>query len=96
MTATFWIETVQLDLQVPVMAAGDSITLTPTTTVQGLPLPQFAVQALNAINSPKTVQASYQQIQYSQAVMLVFNTLTWPHVSVATLVPANPIPVTVQ
>ena len=33
------------------------------------------------------------QIQYSQEVFLNFNTLTWPHVSVATLVPGSPIPV---
>jgi hypothetical protein len=31
------------------------------------------------------------QIQYSQQVLLNFNTLTWPHVSVATLVPSEPI-----
>jgi hypothetical protein len=33
------------------------------------------------------------QIQYSQQVLLNFNGLTWPHVSVATLVPASPVPV---
>jgi hypothetical protein len=32
------------------------------------------------------------QIQYTQKVMLNFNGLTWPHVSVATLVPANANP----
>jgi hypothetical protein len=31
------------------------------------------------------------QIQYTQKVMLNFFGLTWPHVSVATLVPADPI-----
>jgi hypothetical protein len=33
------------------------------------------------------------QIQYSQEVFLYFNGLTWPHVSVAMLVPEAPIPV---
>jgi hypothetical protein len=33
------------------------------------------------------------QIQYSQQVLLNFNGLSWPHVSVATLVPASPVPV---
>ena len=33
------------------------------------------------------------QIQYSQQVLLNFNGLSWPHVSVATLVPASPLPV---
>jgi len=31
------------------------------------------------------------QIQYSQTVFLNFGPLTWPHVSVATLIPADPI-----
>jgi hypothetical protein len=35
------------------------------------------------------------QIQYSQQVLLNFNGLSWPHVSVATLVPASPVPVPV-
>jgi len=33
------------------------------------------------------------QIQYSQTVFLNFNGLSWPHVSVATLMPSAPIPV---
>jgi hypothetical protein len=31
------------------------------------------------------------QIQYTQTVNLNFKTLSWPHVSVATLVPADPV-----
>lgn len=31
------------------------------------------------------------QIQYSQTVLLNFNTLAWPHISVATVVPIRPI-----
>ncbi|KAF2667420.1 hypothetical protein BT63DRAFT_456719 [Microthyrium microscopicum] len=31
------------------------------------------------------------QIQYSQTVLLNFNTLSWPHISVATVVPVRPI-----
>lgn len=36
----------------------------------------------------ETVQGSpdFQQLQYSQSVLLTFNSLSWPHVSVATLV----------
>lgn len=33
----------------------------------------------------------YTQIQYSQNVTLNFGTLSWPHISVATLVPADPV-----
>lgn len=94
MTATFFIETVQFDLQLPAMAAGSSVNLSPTTGVPNLPMPQFVVQSNSAIPAPITTPVTYSQIQYSQSVMLVFNGLTWPHVSVATLVPATPISVT--
>jgi hypothetical protein len=40
-----------------------------------------------------TIAMSTTQIQYSQEVILNFNGLSWPHVSVASLVPADPIPV---
>ncbi len=40
-----------------------------------------------------TVRVATIQIQYSQKVMLDFAGLTWPHVSVASLVPAVPIPI---
>jgi len=39
------------------------------------------------------VKVSTTQIQYSQKVMLDFAALSWPHVSVASLVPAAPIPI---
>ncbi len=91
--ATFWIETVNFTLPIPVMAAGTSVTLSPTTTVAGLPLPQFAVQTNSDITAATTVSVSYNQIQYSQFVILTFAGLDWPHVSVATLVPASPVTV---
>jgi hypothetical protein len=40
-----------------------------------------------------TVTVSTTQIQYSQKVILNFAGLSWPHVSVASLVPADPIPI---
>jgi hypothetical protein len=46
-----------------------------------------------AITAPRAITVKATQIQYSQQVFLNFNTLTWPHVSVATLVPGSPIPV---
>ena len=92
-TATFWIETVSFTLPIPTMAAGTSITLSPTSTVRGLPIPQFNVQTNSEITAPTTVSVSYNQIQYSQLVILNFNGLNWPHVSVATLVPATPVTV---
>jgi hypothetical protein len=43
------------------------------------------------ITAPRSITVKATQIQYSQHVFLNFNTLTWPHVSVATLVPSSPI-----
>ena len=42
------------------------------------------------ITTPRSIIVKSTQIQYSQQVFLNFNTLTWPHVSVATLVPRSP------
>jgi hypothetical protein len=36
---------------------------------------------------------SATQIQYSQETILNFSGISWPHVSVASLIPADPIPV---
>lgn len=41
-------------------------------------------------------QPDFVQLQYSQRVLLNFNTLSWPHVSVATLRLSNPQPLTPQ
>ncbi len=53
----------------------------------------FLVKPPTEITAPKTITVSYTQIQYSQTVFLNFNGLTWPHVSVATLVAESPIEV---
>jgi hypothetical protein len=45
------------------------------------------------ITAPRTIKVAATQIQYSQHVLLNFATLSWPHISVATLVPASPLPV---
>jgi hypothetical protein len=45
------------------------------------------------ITKPRSITVKSTQIQYSQQVFLNFNTLTWPHVSVATLVPSDAISV---
>jgi hypothetical protein len=46
-----------------------------------------------AVKAPRTIKATATQIQYVQKVILNFNGLTWPHVSVATLVPTAPVAV---
>jgi hypothetical protein len=92
MSAIFWIETVQADIQVDQLAAGYPLTVSPVVP-DGAPAPTFSVTSAAGTSSPQSVTVTYTQIQYTQNVSLNFATLTWPHVSVATLVPAAPIEV---
>jgi hypothetical protein len=93
MRATFWIETVQRTITVPALSAGQQRTIqpgpTPGSTRQ--PVPSFLVRPPHSLGAPTTITVSYTQIQYSQRVLLNFAGLTWPHVSVATLVPETPV-----
>jgi hypothetical protein len=94
MFATFWIETVEHSIVVPPFVPGHPpIELKAETTHPSLPVPTFSVRPPFAIEKPRVIKLFSHQIQYSQTVMLNFNRLTWPHVSVATLVPAGPLPV---
>jgi hypothetical protein len=95
MRAAFWIETVERRITVPAMAAGhqDTIHPQPTHGSTRQPVPKFLVRPPHALTGPTTITVTYTQIQYSQRVVLNFNGLTWPHVSVATLVPASPVTV---
>ncbi len=98
MKATFWIETVTYKIKVPLMNAGDApLVLSPVQTNPPVPLvPSFLV-SIPFVPGKKfaggTITMSTTQIQYSQEVILNFNGLSWPHVSVASLVVADPIPV---
>jgi hypothetical protein len=95
MNATFWIETVEHIVHVPVFKPG----LNPPLSLRaegggaGQPVPKFLVNPPIEITTPRTIKVTSTQIQYSQEVFLNFNGLTWPHVSVNTLVPADDIPV---
>ena len=94
MEATFWIETVEFTIEVPVFTPGQPpLTIAAETGAAGQPVPEFLVNPPVAITAPTTIKAAAHQIQYAQQVFLNFNGLTWPHVSVATLVPASPVPV---
>jgi hypothetical protein len=95
MTATFWIETVEHTIRVPIFKPGQ-----PPLTIageapraHGHPVPRFLVNPPIEITTPRTIKVFSTQIQYTQEVMLNFNPLTWPHVSVATLAPVAAIPV---
>jgi hypothetical protein len=92
--ATFYIETVEYTIQVPVFKPGQPpLTISPAPGPGGQPVPEFLVNPPAAITAPRAIKASATQIQYVQKVVLNFNGITWPHVSVATLVPAAPVPV---
>jgi hypothetical protein len=94
MDATFWIETVEYTIEVPVFEPGQPPLVIPAPTgAQGQPVPKFLVNPPIRITAPRYITVTAPQIQYSQQVFLNFNHLSWPHVSVATLVPSNPIPV---
>ena len=94
MEATFWIETVEYTIQLPVHALGlPPLTLAAEGGSGGAPVPEFLVNPPVAITAPRTIKATATQIQYAQKVFLNFNGLTWPHVSVATLVPTAPVAV---
>ena len=94
MDAVFWIETVVFSIEVPVFQPGQPPLIIPAETGgAGQPVPKFLVNPPIPITAPRTIQVAATQIQYSQRVLLNFAPLSWPHVSVATLVPAGPIPV---
>lgn len=91
LTATFWIETVQHTVQLPVFGPGQtSITLPSPVGAAAAVTRQFVLTPPIPITVPRTITFTTKQIQYSQTVFLNFNGLRWPHVSVATLTPAGP------
>jgi len=88
MEAIFWIETVATTIKVPAQTPGGlPVTVSPMQTNPGQPVPSFQIDPSANIPAPVTIPVTYTQIQYTQTVLLSFNGLNWPHVSVATLVP---------
>ena len=89
MSSTFWIETVQHTITVPVFKPGQPpLMIKAEEKVPGLPVPTFSVTPPKEITTSQTIKVTSKQIQYTQLVVLNFNGLSWPHVSLATLVPA--------
>jgi hypothetical protein len=96
MTATFWFETVEQKLVVPSYAApGQPLLIKPEATHPSLPVPTFSVTPTRGSTGPQTITVQFTQIQYRQTVVLDFADLSWPHVSIATLVPQGLISVRV-
>ena len=98
MDATFWISEVSHKITVPVHTLGQGpLQIAAPSPVKGaspgFQAPSFIVDPPSAITAPKTITVTSTQIQYSQTVLLNFNGLSWPHVSVATLIPKDPIKV---
>lgn len=94
MTAIFWIETVEHTILVPPWTPGHPpLSLKPETSAAGQVVPTFTVRPPFPIPHPRPIKVRSTQIQYTQTVLLNFARLSWPHVSVATLVPAHPLPV---
>jgi hypothetical protein len=92
MSATFWIETIATQIEVGPLQMGAPPQRVSPVVPKGAPAPVFEVTATSEIPNRQSVPVQYTQIQYTQNVSLNFKKLTWPHVSVATLVPADPIP----
>ncbi|EPS38197.1 hypothetical protein H072_8078 [Dactylellina haptotyla CBS 200.50] len=94
MEATFWIETVECELELPEICAGESVDIPApgeSYIFEGRIVPSFRVAPPYGVAEGQKITVSFKQIQYSQNVNLDFARLTWPHVSVATLVPTEPI-----
>jgi hypothetical protein len=51
----------------------------------------FSVAPPHDLDMPRELTVTFTQIQYTQTVLLNFAGLTWPHVSMNTLVPADDI-----
>ncbi|KAF2727051.1 hypothetical protein EJ04DRAFT_452106 [Polyplosphaeria fusca] len=93
-TATLWISTVASKITVPAFTADQQpILLKPVNAKEGAPTPVFRITPDRGLSAAKTVTVFSSQIQYSQNVVLRFRGIDWPHVSVATLVPKDPIDV---
>jgi hypothetical protein len=96
MDATFWVETVESEIVVPSFTPGQApLLIKPDAPNPVANVPTFSVTPPGEITQPTTIPVSWTQIQYSQTVLLNFAGLTWPHISVATLVPSDPLTVPV-
>jgi hypothetical protein len=92
MKCTYWVSTVKHQVTIK---PGDYTTKDPVffpdDDTEGVPSPRFQLQLKRKTTEEKKIEVLSTQIQYSQNVTLDFGPLSWPHISVATLVPALPI-----
>jgi hypothetical protein len=90
MSSVFWIETVTEEICVGPCSAGETVVVQGSGEGTDLSV-SFLVTAPYDLTEETTITVSYTQIQYSQLVILNFSGLSWPHASVASLVPDAPI-----
>ena len=94
MNAKFWIETVQRQLTIHPLPAGKTQASKhplPTPGSKRQPVPHFLIGPPHPPSGPTDITVTGTQLQYTQRVVLDFNGLGWPHVSVATLVAPKPV-----
>lgn len=94
MSATFWIEEVQTQIEVPVFKRGQPpllIKAPAAASPSGQTGPTFEVRPPHDITELTTITVAFTQIQYMQTVLLNFAKISWPHVSCATLIPQGPV-----
>jgi hypothetical protein len=94
MRSIFWIERVSYDVIVPRVPTQTTFNkpclrpvMPPNCTA---PTPEFAITTPPGPFAGGKIKVEAIQVQYMQEVLLNFATLTWPHVSVATLIPSGP------
>jgi hypothetical protein len=86
--STFWVSTVEHVLEIPVFSPGQKpLHIKPQGRFHGDRVPTFILDPPEEITEPRQITVTSTQIQYSQTVYLNFAKLSWPHISVATLVP---------
>lgn len=86
-SAQYWVSKIRAEVELdPSMRVGQ--TVSPASQGPRDAVPEFFIDKdVEIPSSNKSVSIAYDQIQYSQMVMLDFNGLKWPHVTVATLAP---------
>lgn len=100
MSSKFWIEFVDYKVDIPKLVANEK-RVVKAKVPAGAPVPRFQVTApAGGFLDKKDFVIRGVQVQYSQVVHLDFGVkgfvLTWPHVSVATLVPTEPVDVALK
>jgi hypothetical protein len=90
MESTFWISKIQHKITIPPWKKGLTypICKPEENTDPKVQRPRaFRVKPNRTVKEPTEVAVFSTQIQYSQLVLLDFGIVSWPHISVATLIP---------